>query len=352
MSMDSKWLLDLVERHGRWILEELEYFHNAIRDDRVDEVLERAARLFSFAVEHHETRLELFVRHWSLQMRVGVRQEGVSALSEAVELAARASAVDAFDLPESICAAHDLCACYGNIDSVGYARERLAVIDEIVDRVSPASSCFSCVTRARCHILTDLDRTDEALEYLTRREQTVRAAGLSATKVIGRFTRARLLAAAERWQEVYAELRGTVAERTSRREESEFRRMYAEALFRLGRKDEAAFEFPGPEDVSPLDVSAWATLAAELAVAGVIVATEAVRAKVKSIAEQFERHGATRPAVDGWLAYAEICRDVDPPEYDLALAKSMELIGQLRAPRKPLETLRRIRLHRLLRLST
>ncbi|MFF0293228.1 tetratricopeptide repeat protein [Kitasatospora sp. NPDC004614] len=121
--------------------------------------------------------VEVFLRHWRLQNLLNKRYQGEAAMSEAVSLLEFAHREETASCPQSVCAVQDFTICHANIDGPGYVPERLAVLEETLERVEPARACFDCLSREYADTLEDDGRPADALGYLDRAQTRIQAAG-------------------------------------------------------------------------------------------------------------------------------------------------------------------------------
>ncbi|MFD8484035.1 hypothetical protein [Kitasatospora sp. NPDC059673] len=121
--------------------------------------------------------VEVFLRHWRLQNLLNKRYQGEAAMSEAVSLLEFAHREETASCPQSVCAVQDFTICHANIDGPGYVPERLAVLEETLERVEPARACFDCLSREYADTLEDDGRPADALGHLDRAQTRIQAAG-------------------------------------------------------------------------------------------------------------------------------------------------------------------------------
>jgi len=95
-----------------------------------------------------EIRWELHLRHWRLQLWLRQR-ELKRMLPEAIDLLTLATDERVRDVPQRICAYHDVVECYVEMDAVGYYDEIIANSQEILAQVPQRHPCATC---ARSHI--------------------------------------------------------------------------------------------------------------------------------------------------------------------------------------------------------
>ncbi|MFC0180927.1 hypothetical protein [Thorsellia kenyensis] len=118
--------------------------------------------------------LEVYFRHFSLRHKVGSSREGEKAMTEVITLMELAHRDEAKDCPHSVCATQDLVNCYENIDNIGYANDRIVVIDETLSRITKDISCWYCLTLEKVDALCDLNQYEQAYETVTERTEKER----------------------------------------------------------------------------------------------------------------------------------------------------------------------------------
>lgn len=147
--------------------------------------------------------VEVFLRHWRLQNLLNKRHQGEAAMAEAVSLLEFAHREETASCPQSVCAVQDFTICHANIDGPGYVPERLAVLEETLQRVEPARACFDCLSREYADTLEDDDRSEEALGHLDRAQARIQAAGEQVSLAFG-HSRASALHRLGRYQDALA----------------------------------------------------------------------------------------------------------------------------------------------------
>lgn len=246
--------------------------------------------------------VELFLRHWHLQSRVIDRMEGRSALSDAVSLLEFAHRDETRHCPQSVCAVQDVAVCYGIIDGVGYAPERLAVSDEALSRIDATWSCFSCISREYAAALVDQGRHAESLAFLE--QQHARLVEFGRPDVEGFSTsRVSALLGLGRLDECLTVL--DEAERAARRHDNVFRRTSraidrARVLARLKRHDEAIAALPSLDRVvrTPNHYTEWADAVWHLAHDGRWTNDAALGETLQGFVRTLEAHGAVRRTLE------------------------------------------------------
>lgn len=112
--------------------------------------------------------LEIYFRHWYMQSRVSNRNEGHSALGEAVGAVEFAHREGNRECPQAVCSVHDLSICYGVIDGPGFAEERKKVVEETLARIDPSWPCFDCISGEYASVLHDQDLYEEGLAFVDK----------------------------------------------------------------------------------------------------------------------------------------------------------------------------------------
>ncbi|MDH6135405.1 tetratricopeptide (TPR) repeat protein [Kitasatospora sp. MAA4] len=196
---------------------------------------------------------EVFLRHWRLQNLLNKRHQGEQAMAEAVSLLEFAHREETAACPQSVCAVQDFTICHANIDGPGYVPERLAVLEEALERVEPARACFDCLSREYADTLEDDGRAEAALVHLDRAQSRIQAAGervslafghgrASALYRLGRYEE--VLTALDTAEQAYVAARN-VLDDDDRRKLGVHR---ARALAALGRWDQALEQLPPAEE--------------------------------------------------------------------------------------------------------
>lgn len=149
--------------------------------------------------------LEVYFRHWAMQGRVSVGNEGDSALKDAVALFEFAHRQETENCPQSICVTQDLCLSFGNVDGPGWSDARIEVAEETLARINPSWPCYSCILIQVGEALIDGDRANEACVRLQQGFDALRATG-SRLRNVDLTTLARALLAAGQVKEALREL--------------------------------------------------------------------------------------------------------------------------------------------------
>src|SRR5262249_49083796 len=95
-----------------------------------------------------ELKWQLHLRHWRLQLWHHQRQVS-RALPEAVDLLSMATDPRLRDVPQRICAYHDVVECYIEMDPTGYYQDIVANSQDILAQLPKRHPCATC---ARSHL--------------------------------------------------------------------------------------------------------------------------------------------------------------------------------------------------------
>lgn len=137
------------------------HFHQdfAAADHAISQAIE-------LAKSEGELRWVLFLRHWRLQLWLD--DDIARALPEAVDLLDLATDERLRDVPQRICAFHDVVECYVSMDAAGYYDDILANSVTVLEQLPTCHTCADC---ARMHIANAAGashRTQEAEKWLAR----------------------------------------------------------------------------------------------------------------------------------------------------------------------------------------
>ncbi|MFI9269560.1 hypothetical protein ACIGXM_02355 [Kitasatospora sp. NPDC052896] len=249
--------------------------------------------------------VEVFLRHWRLQNLLNKRHQGEQAMAEAVSLLEFAHREETAGCPQSVCAVQDFTICHANIDGPGYVSERLAVLEETLERVEPARACFDCLSREYADTLEDDGRAEATLAHLDRAQTRIQAAGQRVSLAFG-HGRASALHRLGRYEEMLAAL--DTAEQahtaTGRPLDDDDRRKFAvnraRGLAALGRWAEALAQLPPAEEAQEYaDLRhRWADTVERLAVAGHHPNDVELGARLADWVSYLDAAGSHRPCLD------------------------------------------------------
>ncbi|MGZ3678722.1 MAG: hypothetical protein ACXWQR_09155 [Ktedonobacterales bacterium] len=113
-----------------------------------------------------ETRWELFLRHWRVQLRL--KEDVRRALPEAIDLLTLAEDERVRDVPQRICAFHDIVYCHQAMDPVCYAEDTVENAQWVLAQTPARYDCADCARMNSATALAALGRREEALAALAR----------------------------------------------------------------------------------------------------------------------------------------------------------------------------------------
>ncbi|MEU3495919.1 hypothetical protein ABZ747_20805 [Kitasatospora cineracea] len=282
--------------------------------------------------------VEVFLRHWRLQNLLNKRHQGEAAMAEAVSLLEFAHREETAACPQSVCAVQDFTICHANIDGPGYVPERLAVLEEALQRVEPARACFDCLSREYADTLEDDGRPADALTHLDRAETRIAAAGerVSLSFAHSRASALHRLGRHQDALDVYDTAERAHVAAGNRPDDDDRRKLAVGRALQfaaLGRTGPALEQLPDAEEADryPDIRHRWSAAVELLVAAGEFDNDAALGARLASWAGELDTAGSHRPCLDlvlraGRLALARGAREVA-----LTLARTGERkLGQLR----------------------
>ena len=282
-----------------WNIRQLSHWTVNDQHDRVDatfpEILAGVRRL-------KDPWLEIFVRHWRLQSLVLDRHDVKQGLPEAIDLLERAHRDDARDCPQTTCVSQDVCAAYGCADGPGWAKERLKVSAETLERIDPTWACWTCISGEYADALIDDGRPEEALVFVQEQLDAMRSAGeevhsgeLAWQVVDALLTLERLDEALAICEKAENPLGGSGFELAKRVET-------ARCLVALERLDEGEAQLPSVEEmkVSPSLWEDWSRARLNLVWKRREGWTREVRNDLVGMADSLEKRGNVRHAFRIW----------------------------------------------------
>ncbi|RKE19830.1 hypothetical protein [Streptomyces sp. TLI_171] len=282
--------------------------------------------------------VEVFLRHWRLQNLLNKRHQGEAAMSEAVSLLEFAHREETASCPQSVCAVQDFTICHANIDGPGYVPERLAVLEEALQRVEPARACFDCLSREYADTLEDDDRPADALAHLDRAQTRIQAAGEQVSLSFA-HSRASALHRLGRHQDaldVYDTAERAYVAAGHRPDDDDRRKLAvgrALQLAALGRTGPALELLPDVQEADryPDIRHRWSAAVELLAEAGEFANDAALGARLASWAGELDAAGSHRPCLDLVLRAGRLALARGGREVALTLARTGERkLGQLR----------------------
>ncbi|MGE7435605.1 hypothetical protein [Kitasatospora sp. NPDC001175] len=249
--------------------------------------------------------VEVFLRHWRLQNLLNKRHQGEAAMAEAVSLLEFAHREETATCPQSVCAVQDFTICHANIDGPGYVTERLAVLEETLERVEPARACFDCLSREYADTLEDDGRAEEALAHLDRAQARIKAADQQVSLAFG-HSRASALHRLGRYQDALAAYDAAELGYVSARQkpDDDDRRKLAVGravmLAALGRTELALEQLPGVAEAEryPDIRYRWATAVESLTAAGAYPNDAELGTRLAHWVGYLDTAGSHRPCLD------------------------------------------------------
>lgn len=113
-----------------------------------------------------ETRWELYLRHWRVQLRL--KEDLRRALPEAIDLLTLADDPRVRDVPQRICSFHDVVYCHLAMDPACYGEDTLANSESVLAQVPAHWDCADCARMNSATALAALGRADDARAALAR----------------------------------------------------------------------------------------------------------------------------------------------------------------------------------------
>ncbi|MDA0183320.1 hypothetical protein OJ997_23625 [Solirubrobacter phytolaccae] len=230
----------LEESGNERLAELIERLPTAALDDQNAEVEAIVPEALGLARSAGLPWVEIFIRHWHLQ----ATGDGFEKVPYAVETLDFSHQDEHRACPQSVCTVQDLARAYSGADGPGYAHERLAVVEEALERIDPSWDCFHCMIVEKVEALTDLERHEEALTVAREGRAAAAAAGRDFSHAESDVTNP--LLGLGRYEEALESARPRPNEKDDTF--ARWRRLSrADALIGLGRLDEALDELLEPE---------------------------------------------------------------------------------------------------------
>jgi len=124
------------------------------------------------ALATDEVKWQLHLRHWRVQLWLKQRQVR-RALPEAVDLLALATDLRVQDVPQRICAFHDVAECYLEVDPVGYYKEIVANSQDILAQLPQRHPCATTARLHLAHASAAVGRAQEAEHWMNQVKATM-----------------------------------------------------------------------------------------------------------------------------------------------------------------------------------
>ncbi|HEV8193544.1 MAG TPA: hypothetical protein VGP82_18945, partial [Ktedonobacterales bacterium] len=118
-----------------------------------------------------ELRWVLFLRHWRLQLWLD--GDIARALPEAVDLLDLATDERLRDVPQRICAFHDVVECYVSMDPAGYYDDILANSATVLEQLPMRHTCADCARMHIAHAAGAAGRAQDAEAWIARFQANV-----------------------------------------------------------------------------------------------------------------------------------------------------------------------------------
>jgi tetratricopeptide (TPR) repeat protein len=123
-------------------------------------------RALSAAHAEGELRWELLLRHRRLQL--WLNHDLKKALPEAIDLLTLATDERLRDVPERICAVHDIVECQVRMDGAGYYENIVANAEDVLAQLPERHSCASCARLNLAGAASAAGRSEEAENWIAR----------------------------------------------------------------------------------------------------------------------------------------------------------------------------------------
>ncbi|GCE07430.1 hypothetical protein [Dictyobacter aurantiacus] len=158
----------LEKKGGRWqaILEGYYDFWRNYHSDHIGAEL-AINQALEAARETRELKWELHLRHWRLQLWLS-QQQVKRALPEAVDLLSLATDPQVRDVPQRICAYHDIVECYVSMDAAGYYQEIVENSQDVLAQLPRRHPCATCARSNLARTAAASGRTEEAEHWLNQ----------------------------------------------------------------------------------------------------------------------------------------------------------------------------------------
>ncbi|MBK9072806.1 MAG: hypothetical protein IPL79_17665 [Myxococcales bacterium] len=275
--------------------ERLAYIVNALPSAVVDEAHQAADAMIeeglARAQELGDAWLEVYFRHWALQSRV-LHRNDARRLGDAIEALEFSHRDECRGCPQTTCTVQDVASCYGLVDGAGYARERLAVCDEALAKLTPAWTCFVCISNERIDAMIDAGDVSGAAAFADAQRKQLLAAGDPERECL--LNLEEILLRQGKFDEALAWTTQSTDDRDDSESERMKRRLMNGLLYaNLGNADAARAALPPLAELAdrPGQLPRWLRLATLLAELGMLENTAMLRLDVaRAIAVLEQRH--------------------------------------------------------------
>ncbi len=137
------------------------YHHR--NDDAADQAITSAIEA---AKAEGELRWELFLRHWRLQL--WLNHDLKKVLPEAIDLLSLATDERVRDVPQRICAFHDVVDCHVRMDAAGYYEDIVANAQDVLAQLPARHTCATCARMNVALAAGASGRAEEAEQWIAR----------------------------------------------------------------------------------------------------------------------------------------------------------------------------------------
>lgn len=182
-----------------------------------------------------ETRWELYLRHWRVQLRS--REDLQRALPEAIDLLTLAEDERVRDVPQRICAYHDVVYCHLAMDAACYGEDTLENAQWVLAQTPARYDCADCARINSAIAMAAMGRREEALAMLARFHANQHS---KAESRLNGETEVYVLL--EEWDDVVRTARQAIEQARKSRESDKYLQAHiylARALIERGQLDEA-----------------------------------------------------------------------------------------------------------------
>ncbi len=124
------------------------------------------------ASETDEIKWQLHLRHWRVQLWLKQRQTR-RALPEAVDLLSLATDRRVRDVPQRICAFHDVVECYLHIDPAGYYEDIVANAQDVLAQLPKRHPCATCARSNLARASAAAGKAQEAEHWMNQVKATL-----------------------------------------------------------------------------------------------------------------------------------------------------------------------------------
>ncbi|UXI65822.1 hypothetical protein [Tahibacter amnicola] len=276
--------------------------------------------------------IEVYLRHWIAQSRVSHRRDVTQGMSEVISLLEFAHTEAAAECPQSICVTQDVCLAYAVLDGPGYARERLAVAAETMERINVRWPCFECIGSEYARALMALDRFAEAEQYCHDRMIEQAAIGTVGYDALGLYRVKAMI-----WQGRFADaldfLKTPLKDSANKSKHDRYTLLKCLAHAGLGQLEPALACWRSHDRLSPSEYAMWARCAFALCTLDPQRNHSALDEDFRQIIGELERSGALYEQAEIGMTAAQLAAArSDPDALARHLAQVESVLPKLRRP--------------------